>query len=104
MIEATVCIPWRATPSRQRPFERVVEFYKTHFPDWPILAADSNDRRWMFNLAQARNNAVRAARTEIVVVNDADTIPPLDGIRAAVADPGRATRPLDCWRSLPTRI
>lgn len=101
MTLVTVCIPWRPTPSRMPPFRRVIDFYRTHFPDWPIILGDSDPDDPVFNLAQARNTAVAAARTEIVVVNDADTIPPIDGVRAAVADPRGVTWPHSVWRLIP---
>jgi hypothetical protein len=87
--EATVCIPWRPSPSRIPIFERVMAFWEQ--VGWPVVTADSDTE--IFSLAQARNNAVRKARTEVVVICDADTIPVLDNVRAAVADPQQCV----CW-------
>jgi hypothetical protein len=98
---ATVCVPWRPSPSRMKPFRRVIDFYRTNFPDWPIILSDSNDPDDVFNLAQARNNAVAGARTDVIVINDADTIVSADTIRACVADPVGVTWPHSEWRLIP---
>ena len=99
MTVATVCIPWRPSPSRIPPYERVRAFWAEHFPDWPVIAADSDTE--IFSLAQARNNAVRQAKTDVVVVCDADTIPIVENVRAAVADPVGVTWPHSVWRLIP---
>jgi len=66
---------------------------------WPIITADSDTE--VFNLSQARNNAVRQANTDIVVIADADTLPPMDSVRAAVADPVGITWPHERWVLIP---
>jgi len=50
---------------------------------WPIITADSDASR-PFNLAQARNNAVRMAETECVIVADADALPTIENILIAL--------------------
>jgi SAM-dependent methyltransferase len=93
-IKATVCIPWRPTPSRIAPFARIMDFWPMF--GWPIITADSDTE--IFSLAQARNNAVRQAKTDIVVISDADTlIDPLNVLRAA-ADPTGIWWPFDKYR------
>jgi hypothetical protein len=99
--EATICIPWRPSPSRIKPYEVVTRFWEENFPDWPIITADSNDPEGIFNVAQARNNAVRQAKSDVVVVCDADTIPPIDSARYAVADPVGVQWPHTIWRLIP---
>lgn len=66
---------------------------------WPISTADSDTE--IFSLSQARNNAVRQAQTDTIVISDADTIPPIDNVRAAVADPVGVTWPQTTWRLIP---
>jgi hypothetical protein len=76
-------------------YHRVLEFWwKT---GWPVITADSNTD--IFSLAQARNNAVAKAKTSVVVICDADTIPVMANIRAAVADPAGI-----CWPFLHYRV
>jgi hypothetical protein len=65
---------------------------------WPIVTADSDTE--IFSLPQARNNAVRRADTEVVVICDADTIPNLKNIRKAVADPTGICWPFTHYRIL----
>lgn len=96
-MTATVCIPWRPSPSRMAPFRRVMEFWQQ--TGWPIVTADSDTA--IFSAAQARNNAVRQAETETVILCDADTIPPMENVLAAVADPVGVTYLHDVWRLIP---
>jgi hypothetical protein len=93
----TVCIPWRASPSRMAPFRRVMDFWRQ--TGWPIITADSATE--IFSLSQARNNAVRQAETDTIIVCDADTIPPIDNVLSAVADPVGVTWPHTTWRLIP---
>jgi hypothetical protein len=95
-IRATVCIPWRPSPSRLAAFERV-QAYWTQF-GWPVVTADSETE--VFSLAQARNNAVAQAKTEVVVIADADTvIDPLNVLRAA-AEPSGVCWPFTKYRTI----
>ena len=98
-MTATVCIPWRPSESRMKPYERVRRFWAERFPDWPVIAEDSDTE--IFSASRARNNAVRKAATEIVVVADADTIPEADNVVRAVADPAGVTYPFTTWRLIP---
>jgi SAM-dependent methyltransferase len=95
-LRATVCIPWRPTPSRLAAFDRVQRFWKMF--GWPVVTADSDTE--IFSLAQARNNAVSKAKTDVVVVSDADTLcDPLNILRA-VADPVGVWWPFTKYRIL----
>lgn len=96
-IGVTVCIPWRPSPSRMAPFRRVMEFWRQ--TGWPIITADSDSE--IFSASQARNNAVRRAETETVVLCDADTFPPMDNVHTAVGDPAGVTYLHDTWRLIP---
>jgi hypothetical protein len=76
-----VCIPWRPQPHRLAAFERVVGWYEDH--GYQVVLGDSHHET--FNLAAARNAAVRAAGdAEIVVVADADTIPEARALMRAI--------------------
>lgn len=96
---ATVCIPWRPSPSRMKPYERVREFWAQHFPTYPVITSDSNTE--IFSLSEARNNAVRQAETDVVIVADADTLPPIAGVKAAVKNPVGVIWPHTTWRLIP---
>lgn len=84
-VSVTVCIPWRPQPTRMGPYRKVRAFWEA--TGWPIIEADSDPSKH-FNLAQARNNAVRQAHTDIVVVSDADVIPSYDNVVEAVLTVG----------------
>jgi len=93
-LEATVCIPWRPSRSRKAAFKRVLDFWAMF--GWPIVTADSDTE--VFSLAQARNNAVRQAETDVVVIADADTLcDPLNILRA-VAEPVGVCWPFTKYR------
>ncbi|MEV7692250.1 hypothetical protein AB0N73_02855 [Microbacterium sp. NPDC089189] len=80
-----VVIPWRPAPSRQEPFERVWDWYRTHLPEARLRTIDTGDD--VFVLAACRNDAVRSAPADaIVVLADADTLPEIGPLRQAIAD------------------
>jgi hypothetical protein len=83
-----------------KPFERAMAFWAKNFPGWPVVLADSDTE--IFSLAQARNNAVAQAGTDIVVIADADTLPTPANIRTAVADPTGVCWPFDRYRIIST--
>lgn len=95
--DATVCIPWRPSPSRLAPYRRVVRFWKDN--GFPIITADSDTE--IFSLSQARNAAVRRAKTDVVIVCDADTLPPIENVEAAIRDPVGFIWPHSMWRLVP---
>lgn len=95
-LDATVCIPWRPSPSRMAAFDRVTEFWRQF--GWPIVTGDSDSE--VFSLAQARNSAVSQAKTDVVVIVDADTlIDPLNVLRA-VAEPSGVCWPFTKYRTI----
>jgi SAM-dependent methyltransferase len=95
-LRATVCIPWRPSRSRLAAFKRVQEYWAMF--GWPVITADSDTK--VFSLAQARNNAVRQAETDVVVISDADTlVDPLNVLRA-VAEPVGVCWPFTKYRIL----
>jgi len=79
----TVVIPWRPQPSRVPAFETVVAWWRDALPEAEIVPVDTDDE--VFNLARCRNVGVaRADDGEVVVVADADTLPQLEPLLAAV--------------------
>ena len=95
-MRATICIPWRPSPSRIAAFDRVQAFWDQYFPGWPVITADSDTD--IFSLAQARNNAVTQASTDVVIIADADTLIDPGNILAAVADPTGVWWPFEHYR------
>lgn len=65
-------MPWRATPERIPAHDRCIEYWTAY--GHTIIEADSNPDK-PFNRAQARNNAVAQADTDIIILADADTLP-----------------------------
>lgn len=97
MPEVTVCIPWRPTPDRIAAYERVRTWWTDH--GYKIVTGDSN-RRKPFNVAAARNNAVRKC-SGVVIVADADTIPDETALTAAIEScAGMVVYPFDKYRYL----
>lgn len=80
-----VVIPWRPAPSRIGAFERLLAWYERELPDFRIETIDSDDD--VFVLARTRNLAVSglADPDDVVVINDADTLPEPGALREAVA-------------------
>jgi len=101
VFDATVAIPWRPTPERIPTHDRVVKFWHDHGFD--VIEADSDPAKpWL--AGQARNNAVRAATTDIVIVMDADMIVhDIRQIDAAVikAAQGFVVWPYTVYRAIP---
>ncbi|GAA1057657.1 hypothetical protein GCM10017608_00590 [Agromyces luteolus] len=98
-----VVIPWRPAPSRLAAFERVLAWYRTELPEFRIETIDSDDD--VFVLARTRNLAVArlADPDDVVVINDADTLPdpgPLRVAVAAAAVSGRVHLPYTTYRWL----
>lgn len=86
-----VVIPWREQPSRTRPFKEVMAWFEDNLPDANIITVDSPYEFW--SMSAVRNIGVRFAEergADIVIINDADTIPELptllEAIEAAMND------------------
>jgi hypothetical protein len=90
-------MPWRPAPDRIAAHDRVVDFWHHH--GFTIVAGDSRPDA-PFNLAQARNNAVRRADADVVIVSDADTVPDIGSVLAAIEKPG-VTWPFTAYRHIP---
>lgn len=103
-MRVAVAIPWRPTPDRERAFRFVCDWYTKilHLQGWDrIQAVDSGHHE--FNRAASRNACVRAASdADIVIVNDADTIPHPSALYEAVkgAADGRLHYGLDRMKYL----
>lgn len=83
MPEFTVVIPWRPAPTRVAAFETLTRWYAEHLPEASVRTVDTDDD--VFVLAACRNRAVASVGPgEVVVLNDADTIPEVEPLRAAV--------------------
>ena len=82
----TVLVPWRPQPSRIEAFDALKAWYARHLPDAVIRTFDSADE--LFNLSACRNIAIASIddQNEVVVINDADTVPELGPLREAIAD------------------
>ncbi|BDZ54471.1 galactosyltransferase-related protein [Agromyces marinus] len=98
-----VVIPWRAAPSRIDAFERLLAWYARELPEFRVETIDGGDDA--FVLAGARNLAVAglADPDDVVVINDADTLPHPDPLRKAVdaaATSGRVHLPYTSYRWL----
>jgi hypothetical protein len=80
-----VVIPWRPAPSRIPSFERLLAWYARELPEFRIETIDSDDD--VFVLARTRNLAVDglAGPDDVIVINDADTLPEPGPLREAVA-------------------
>lgn len=75
-------IPWRPQPSRLDAFDRLLSWYASNLPELEVLTIDSPDP--IFNLAQCRNLAFEQSTSDVVVINDADTIPERDALLRAI--------------------
>ena len=79
----TVVIPWRPQPSRERAYDATTRWYRDNLPEARLLPVDSGDA--VFNLAQCRNLGVELADDDdVVVIGDADTLPELEPLLAAI--------------------
>lgn len=77
----SVMIPWREEESRVPLLHAVMNWYKENLGADPYLI-DTDQQP--FNRAAARNECVRKAPDEIIILNDADTIPEYEPLMAAI--------------------
>jgi hypothetical protein len=79
-------IPWRATPSRLKALDIVLDWYKTNLTDIEIFYGD---RPGVWNLSASRNDGVKKAQEahcDVIIVNDADTIPEIEPLMKAIQE------------------
>jgi hypothetical protein len=99
----TVLIPWRPQPSRVEAFDAVIAWYRANFGDVDIRTVDCDDN--IFNLAQCRNLGIASIEDagQVVIINDADTVPEIGALREAVeaaATSGRVHLPYTAYHWL----
>lgn len=78
-------IPWRETPSRVKPLEAVLEWYQIHFSGIEVFYTDRPGSVW--NASASRNDGVKRAQEahcDIIIMNDADTIPEIKSLNEAI--------------------
>jgi hypothetical protein len=78
-------IPWRPTPTRLKPLEAVLEWYKENLPDVEIFYSDRPGEFW--NASASRNDGVKKAQEahcDVVILNDADTLPEIKPLLEAI--------------------
>jgi glycosyltransferase involved in cell wall biosynthesis len=81
-----IVIPWRSQISRIPAFEAVVKWYNQNLPDAKIYYPDRPGPVWL--PAATRNDGVKMAEADgvdIIIMNDADTIPEINPLKEAIA-------------------
>jgi hypothetical protein len=84
-VKVGLVIPWRETPSRLRPLQAVLDWYQTNLPNIEIFYADKPGEKW--SASGSRNLGIRKAQEagcDIVILNDADTLPELPSLLEAI--------------------
>lgn len=82
-MRIAVVIPWRATESRIPLKNYVDNWYSKNLPEAKILYTDSGHQK--FNISASRNiGAKKTMDYDIVIHNDADTIPNIDSLRIGI--------------------
>jgi hypothetical protein len=82
-MKIAVVIPWRPTESRL-PLKNYLEsWYKKNIPEAEIFYSDSGHTP--FNLSASRNMGARLAKDfDIIIHNDADTVPSIEPLREGI--------------------
>ena len=81
-----VVIPWREQPSRILAFLKVCKWYEDNLPEAKVYFVDNGIEVW--EMSATRNLGVRLAEQDncdIIIINDADTIPEINPLREAMA-------------------
>lgn len=82
-MKLAIVIPWREQASRRYAKHLVLSWYEENFPGAALYLPDTDHDP--FNLAACRNAGVRrASGHDVVVVNDADTIPEKAALQSAI--------------------
>lgn len=98
-MSVTVCMPWRPQPDRVAAHDRVRDMW-AHF-GFRVIEADSDPAR-PFNVAEARNNAARRAQgAEVLIMADADVVPDIASVIAAVQNPAGVVYPFETFLHIP---
>jgi predicted glycosyltransferase involved in capsule biosynthesis len=80
-------IPWREQPSRIKPLEAVLDWYKTNLIDIEVFYSDRPGEYW--NAAASRNDGVKRAQEahcDVIIINDADTLPEIEPLLKAIEE------------------
>ena len=79
----TAIIPWRPQPSRLAAYDATVDWYRSNLPEAIVTIVDSDDQ--IFTLSRCRNLGVAGADDDVVIINDADTVPELSPLLEAIS-------------------
>ena len=79
----TALIPWRPQPSRLAAYDATIEWYQRNLPEVRVVSIDSDDE--VFTLSRCRNLGVARADDDVVIINDADTLPELSPLLEAIS-------------------
>lgn len=88
-MNVAVMIPWRARTARVPAYHLVRAWYAVHVPEAQIMTVDTDHEP--FNLGACRNAAVELAAglgADVIIISDADTLPPPSALAAAIAQAG----------------
>lgn len=101
-MNIVVVIPWRYQASREYAVKLVTAWYANNLPEAKIVKVDADDE--LFNLSAARNLGVKQnGDSDVVILNDADTIPELAALQEAIEQcqhTGLVHLPYNEYRSL----
>lgn len=84
-MKIALVIPWKPTPSREKPLQAVLDWYKINLPDIDVIFANASDDIWL--PSASRNIGVKKAQEahiDIIIMNDADTIPEISSLLEAI--------------------
>jgi len=84
-MKTILVIPWKATPSREKPLQAVLDWYKTNLSNIEIIFANASSDIWL--PSASRNIGVKKAQeagADIIIMNDADTIPEISSLLEAI--------------------
>lgn len=85
MNEPVAIVPYTSdNPLRRRAFLQVCAYYREHFPEWRRITACDTDRGGFHKALAVNRAAALTDPSDVLLLNDADSICPPDHIREAV--------------------